>query len=298
MKLRQYVSPFSLTILQLTSSVYSHATHDLSVDVVDGKAARDSDSEYKQAFKSTFAATLQAKATPAVVVGTQDAPVDGKDGRPHEGPFVETAAERDRKKAKESGKEEAPMTSKKPAPKATPKGALHTEGWDSALPESNDGVMDDPNRTGPKEGTRGTEGGISEKNRERKAQTGQDGIKSEKTPEKPKEAPPLPHSEQEKLVPKEGKESYDSDKAPTKESAEKFGGSEKEIGGLEVFEIHPVIVLLCALGNLFYRNRTTYLRSPMTSRTQYLPAYRKKIISRYPNLPRRSSTLPSLSQPL
>ena len=246
MRLRQYGFPFSLTIIQLNSFVYSHASHGRSVDVVDGKAARGSDYESNQAFKPTFVASLQAKATPAIVVGTQDAPVDGKDGRPHEGPFVETAAERDRKKAKESGEEEAPMTSKKPAPKATPKGASYTKGWDSALPESNDGVMDDPNRIGPKEGTRGTEGGISEKNRERKAQAGQDGIKSEKTPEKPKEAPPLPHSEQEKLVSKEGKESYDSDKAPTKESAEKFAVSEKEIGGLEVFQPHPVIILLCA----------------------------------------------------
>ncbi len=39
-------------------------------------------------------------------VGTKDAPIDGKDGKPHAGPFVETEAERDRKKAKDSADEE------------------------------------------------------------------------------------------------------------------------------------------------------------------------------------------------
>jgi hypothetical protein len=34
--------------------------------------------------------------------------------------------------------------------------------------ESNGGVMDDPHRAGPKEGTRGTEGGVSEKGKEGK----------------------------------------------------------------------------------------------------------------------------------
>ena len=121
--------------------------------------------------------------------GTKDAPVDGKDGLPHEGPFIETAAERDRKeKAKENGEELTPPPVKKPGPKDS----NYLGGWgDTAtenLPDSNDGVMDDPNRPIPEEGTRGTGGGITEKNR-----------KGEKTPEKPKEAPPLPHSEQEKL---------------------------------------------------------------------------------------------------
>lgn len=59
-------------------------------------------------------------------------------------------------------------------------------------PHSNDGVMDDPNRSGPKEGTRGTEGGVSEKQKENR-------LSGEKVPGGPKEAPPLPHSEQQKL---------------------------------------------------------------------------------------------------
>ncbi|KAL1995717.1 hypothetical protein VTN49DRAFT_1904 [Thermomyces lanuginosus] len=118
--------------------------------------------------------------------GTLDAPVDGKDGKPHQGPHIETEAERTRKKSKTSG---AVATSD------------DSDDFDGSylgpdgkpIPQLNDGVMDDPNRLGPKEGTRGTEGGVSAKSKENK-----DG--AEKRPEKPKEAPPLPQSEQEEAV--------------------------------------------------------------------------------------------------
>lgn len=154
---------------------------------------------------------------------TKDAPVDGKDGRPHAGPFVETNAERDRKKAKGSGEEDV-VAATKPFSKDPTTGK---EG--GKIPETNDGVMDDPNRKGPKEGTRGTEGGISEKSKEKLAQEGDAaGPKPEKKPDPPKEAPPLPHSEQEIV-------------GPTKDSTTKKGTTEedekpkeKELGGLEV----------------------------------------------------------------
>jgi hypothetical protein len=129
-------------------------------------------------------------------VGTKDAPVDGRDGRPHAGPWVETEASRDRKKAKEAGEEEAPL---KPIAKPL-KEKLESLSDGEKTPESNDGVMDDPHRVGPKEGTRGTEGGVSEKSREAKS-------KEEKKVDPPKEVPPLPHSEQEKIDKKEKGES-------------------------------------------------------------------------------------------
>ena len=115
-------------------------------------------------------------------VGTKDAPVDGKDGIPHSGPFVETSAERDRKKAKEAG-EEAPLAK---APKVITQEAA--SGLD--LPDRKDGVMNDPDRLGPKDGTRGTEGGVTEKSR--------DGT-SGKVAAAPEKAPPLPHSEEQKI---------------------------------------------------------------------------------------------------
>jgi hypothetical protein len=126
-------------------------------------------------------------------VGTKDAPVDGKDGKPHDGPWVDLS-DKDKKN------EEKPLSGKKPPPK--PLRAPDTHGTD--MPEVNDGVMDDPFRASPKEGTTGTEGGVSEKNRERKAQEGQTGEKMEMRPESPKEAPPIPPSEEDKI--KWGKE--------------------------------------------------------------------------------------------
>jgi hypothetical protein len=171
-------------------------------------------------------------------VGTKDAPVDGKDGRPHLGPFVETGAERDRKKAKESGDE---VTVSKSVPSSIASGVLSDDG--SKMPETNDGVMDDPNRTGPKEGTRGTEGGITEKSKDRKE--GQsDGAKSEKKPDPPKEIPPLPHGEKESVVQKSGKDDGKKGKeaGTSDETKDKQKVAQKEIGGLEV--IAPIVELL------------------------------------------------------
>lgn len=111
-------------------------------------------------------------------VGTKDAPVDGRDGMPHEGPFVETNAERSRKKSKETGDEDL-------AP------AVLQTTVNKNLPVSNDGVMDDAGRLGPADGTRGTEGGVSGKYSSKL---------SDKKPDPPKESPPLPHSETEKMT--------------------------------------------------------------------------------------------------
>jgi hypothetical protein len=126
------------------------------------------------------AAIVPGKANP---VGTKDAPVDGKDGLPHQGPFVETSAERDRKRTKESDDQELAVT---PLRESFVEHAIERD-----TPISNDGVMDDPNRLGPKEGTRGTEGGVSEKSKDSKY--------GDKVPDPPKKEPPLPQSEVGKL---------------------------------------------------------------------------------------------------
>jgi hypothetical protein len=131
------------------------------------------------------AAVVPGKANP---VGTKDAPVDGKDGLPHQGPFVETSAERDRKKTKESDDQELAVT---PFRESDVEHAV-----DPGTPISNDGVMDDPNRLGPKEGTRGTEGGVSEKSKDSKS--------GDKVPDPPKKEPPLPQSEVEKIGAEKG----------------------------------------------------------------------------------------------
>jgi hypothetical protein len=59
--------------------------------------------------------------------------------------------------------------------------------------------MDDKNRPGPKKGTTGTEGGVSEKDKDRALREKQTGEKVENKPPTPKEAPPLPHADQERI---------------------------------------------------------------------------------------------------
>jgi putative Ca2+/H+ antiporter (TMEM165/GDT1 family) len=147
-------------------------------------------------------------------VGTKDAPVDGKDGRPHEGPFVEIENLR-KSSGGDSSKDLPPL-------KDRPKDPTIIDG--KKIPETNDGVMDDKNRPEPKEGTTGTSGGVSEKDRARKA-----GEKVENKPDPPKEAPPLPHSEQKKI---DGEKESKKDKG--KEKGKSDGKASDDVSGLEV----------------------------------------------------------------
>lgn len=224
--MRLYQRPSPLLLLLVLSVRLGYTLEvDQVADEAEGKHVKSLDVTSGSSPSVPTAITVKSPIDPGL--GKKDAPVDGVDGRPHAGPFVETNADRDRKKAKESGGDE------KKAPKdISHKGATFAE--EQRAPDTNDGVMDDPNRKGPKEGTRGTEGGISEKNRDRKAQEGEiGGPKAEKKPDPPKEAPPLPHSEQEIV----GQSSIkDSDKKSTYEGLEKEE-KPKELGGLEVLNI-------------------------------------------------------------
>ena len=125
--------------------------------------------------------------------GTEDAPVDGEDGKPKVGPFVDYAAEKTRTRKYGA---EATTTDTKARPTSLDRFKESSEeGWKlEDIPEKNDGVMNDENRIAPKKGTDGTAGGISEKEKERKAK----GF-AENKPHQPKEAPELPHSEQEQI---------------------------------------------------------------------------------------------------
>ncbi len=230
MKIRRRPSPLLLLLIpSLCSSIAISQADKADSAVNPREAARDPTLESAPApLPSPLTATLKPD------LGTKEAPVDGQDGKPHAGPFVETAADRDKKKAKADGEEEVP--GKKPAPKPL-KEPIKDVSFDKdgkRIPESNDGVMDDRNRASPKQGTIGTEGGVSEKDRDRKAQEGQTGEKLEKKPDPPKEAPPLPQSEQEKIA-------LDSSKKPVKDNKEKDKGTSpletekpKGAAGLEV----------------------------------------------------------------
>lgn len=143
-------------------------------------------------------------------IGTKDAPVDGKDGRPHEGPFVEV-------EHLTSGSD----LKKLPPLEGRPTDPTIVDGV--KIPQTNDGVMNDPDRSQAKEGTTGTSGGVSEKDQVRKAKEGATGEKAENKPESPKEAPPLPHSEQEKIL---SKEDATKDKSKPDGKTEDFSGLE------------------------------------------------------------------------
>ena len=157
-------------------------------------------------------------------VGTEDAPVDGLDGKPHAGPFVDRTPESTRTG---SGTATATATAKA-VPTSLEKfaqGASSEDGWKLAdIPEKNDGVMNDENRLAPKKGTTGTEGGISEKEKERKAKSGP----TENKPTEPKEAPPLPHSEQERIAAE--KASQDKKQAATEKDPKAADGAKRKGG--------------------------------------------------------------------
>ena len=116
---------------------------------------------------------------------TKNAPVDGKDGVPHSGPFVSTDGDSDATRPE------------RPQLKGRPDDPTLVDG--KKIPETNDGVMFDKNRDHPQEGTTGLEGGVSEKERDRKAQEDVTGEKAVTQPEAPAVRPPLPHSEEEKI---------------------------------------------------------------------------------------------------
>lgn len=115
---------------------------------------------------------------------TKDAPVDGRDGKPHLGPFVET----------DNAKRVAEV---EPLLKGRPDDPTVVDG--KKIPETNDGVMFDKNREHAEEGTTGTEGGVTEKYKAQQAEEDRTGEKTVTQPNAPKEHPPLPHSEEEKI---------------------------------------------------------------------------------------------------
>jgi hypothetical protein len=136
---------------------------------------------------------------------TRDAPVDGKDGKPHLGPFVGADTPAD------AGSQDLPPL------KGRPRDPTVVDG--KKIPESNDGVMFDKNRERPQEGTTGTEGGVSEKSKQRKALEGKTGAKVLAQPEAPKAQPPLPHS-----VPHTEEIKAQADKASSKEDSKEYTG--------------------------------------------------------------------------
>lgn len=179
MKLGTKHSPLLLLLLpSLASALVPHA---IATDLDDSPNA-------VVAAPDTAESTAAAPGIKRHGIPTKDAPVDGKDGKPHLGPFVET-----------DGVVTTNSESDKSLPvlKGRPEDPTVVDG--KKIPKSNDGVMFDKNREHAQEGTTGLEGGVTEKDKARKAQEGRTGEKVVKEPEAPKEQPPLPHSEEQKI---------------------------------------------------------------------------------------------------
>ena len=140
-------------------------------------------------------------------VGTKDAPVDGLDGKPHAGPFVESTKKKPVQQVEDIGTV-TPGRGKESREKAL------KDDWE--LPED-DGIMSDIGDRAALKGPTGTEGGVSQKDREKKGK-GQ----LENKPEQPKEAPPS--------------HSWDGEKKSASKTKEGEGEVEKKKGaaGLEV----------------------------------------------------------------
>lgn len=207
MKFRRRPSPLLLLLLPSLATVFAAATTDSSQSTL-SKATRPRDANLDTDPSPVVDLNTKSKYD----IGTKDAPVDGKDGKPHAGPFV--GSEKDTKKPKASPDDgELVLGKEEYADMKGPDGGK--------IPAVNDGVMNDPSRELPKQGTTGTEGGVSEKDKARKAKEGQTGEKLEKKPDSPKEAPPLPVSEQAKVK-----------NAKTK--AKDSDDNDEDIGGLEV----------------------------------------------------------------
>lgn len=235
MKFRRRPSPLLLLLLPSLVSALAVAAQDSTVQSTLTKNPDAKDSSKSKVDADAPIVDLNTKSK--FEIGTKDAPVDGKDGKPHAGPWVGT--EKDSKKAdsdKPTTKKEDPElvvdAKKDPKKESTKVGPDGTK-----IPISNDGVMDDHNREVPKTGTTGTEGGVSEKDKARKAQEGQTGEKVEKTPDSPKIAPPLPHSEQtkvEKVREKEKEREKEKSKSKSKDGDGDHDTTAEGLAGIEV----------------------------------------------------------------
>lgn len=99
--------------------------------------------------------------------GTKDAPVDGLDGKPHAGPYIESTKKKQPQQVEDIG---------------SIKGAA---GKEKVLSADDDGVMSDVRNHKEVTGPTGTEGGVSQKDKDRLGKE-----QEEKKPSQPKEAPP------------------------------------------------------------------------------------------------------------
>lgn len=238
MRFRRKQSPLLLLLLPSLALALSPAAQDNIAAV-----SKDTDAQTGKLDKIDPSAAVATTADkPSYGLGTKDAPVDGKDGKPHAGPFVDTtkkdpkkdsttSEKADTKDSKDSKTSNSKLSDGELVPPTakTSKEKPMLDDKGKEIPQSNDGVMNDPGREAPKHGTTGTEGGVSAKDKTRKGQESQTGEKAEKKPASPKEAPPIPHDTEQKIQ-------GDTKDAQKKDSTIKKGSADdKEAGSTDNF---------------------------------------------------------------
>lgn len=121
--------------------------------------------------------------------GTKDAPVDGFDGKPHAGPYIDDTPT-------SHGKQPNIVEELQPGASSSKDSTTLVE--EEGILDGDKSVMQDPERK-PATGNTGIEGGVSAKDKERLEHEEKTGEKMEKVPESPKEPQPLSHADQQQL---------------------------------------------------------------------------------------------------
>ena len=190
--------PYLLSLLALSAWLSLAQQPENSLDSAAHKLYKRSDIEntrqlYKRSPEKDDSSSSKSKSKDQ---GTKDAPIDGADGKPHAGPFVETT-DSDAKKDQSKSSKEKSSQKEKPSPE--------------------DGVMNDRSRNPPKKGTTGTEGGVSEKSKNREDHESETGRKVTQKPESPKDKDSVAHKET------DAEEAKKSEKSKAGKNADKSG---------------------------------------------------------------------------
>jgi len=151
-----------------------------AVHVLAATTSADTDAAPLAAPRNAVPAASPSTPASQTLRGTKDAPVDGLDGKPHAGPYVD-----DQPTAGKTPNIVEDLGPKPPGPERAPAA-------DGVL-DGDKSVMQDPQRR-PATGSTGTEGGVSAKDAARLAHEEQTGSKKENVPASPKEPPPHPHA--------------------------------------------------------------------------------------------------------
>ena len=169
-------------------------------------------------------------------VGTKDAPVDGLDGKPHAGPFVEASPDESRRQAASDSLASSHDDSQEhvSSSSTSDKSGESSTGLHGSSADDEEGATSDKSDRSSATRNTGTEGGISEKDRDRKAQEGL-GVGKGRTPDSPKEPIDLPDSIEDRIDLKEKTEKTTSSQKQSSDKEKSWDAVGLEVSATKVF---------------------------------------------------------------